>query len=107
VRIDEQTENPFDRDTDPEKHWRFESMKKQEIQKSRRRIETHRRIGKTKFHEVLGKLVWNAYPDGAIFDINTGQLVHFSERPGLFIRVAAECASREADDWMERRANQR
>ena len=107
MRIDEQTENPFDRQNEPEKHWRFESMRKEKIKSRKRRREIQTRIGKIKLYEELGRLIWNAYPYGRIFDIKTGELVDFADRPSLFIKVAVAQAERAADDWVERRANQR
>ena len=105
MRIDEETENPFCRVTESRKYWTFEDQRKKQIANRKRRREIQTRIGKTKLYEVLGRLVWNAYPDGFIFDINTGDLVDFEDRPGLFIKIAVDQATREADDWLTRRAD--
>ena len=106
MRIDDETENPFCRLTEYRKYWVWETQKKKEIQNRERRREIHRRIGRTKFHEVFGKLVYSAVPDGAIFDINTGELVYFAERPGLFIRIASAQAEKEAEEWIQRRSQE-
>lgn len=103
VRIDEATENPFCRSTEEQKWFTFEAQRKKQIQSRKRRAEIADRIGRTKYYEVLGRLVHNAYPEGAIFDINSGELVYFLERPGLFIRIAMNQADREKEDWLKRR----
>jgi hypothetical protein len=106
VRIDDETENPFCRLTEARKYWVWNVQKEKEIKERERRREIRRRIGLTKFHEVFGRLVYNAVPDGAIFDINTGELVYFAERPGLFIRIASTQAEKEADEWIQRRSQE-
>lgn len=107
MRIDEQTENPFCRQSQTRKFWAFENQRKKQIETRKRRREIQTRIGKIKLYEELGRLIWNAYPYGRIFDIKTGELVEFSDRPSLFIKVAVAQAERAADDWVQRRVKQR
>ncbi len=106
VKEDDNTENPFCRITEARKYWVWNAQKEKEIKDRRRREEIRRRIGLTKFHEVFGRLVYNAYPYGAIFDVKTGELVHFSERPGLFIQIAINQAEREQEEWVQRRSQE-
>lgn len=103
MRIDEETENPFCRDQESQKWFTFEAQRKKSIAARKRRREIQTRIGKIKLYEELGRLIWNAYPNGHIFDIATGELVHFPERPGLFIEIACNQAIRFSEEYVERR----
>lgn len=105
MRIDEVTKNPFCRDQESKKWFTFEAQRKKQIESRRRRSDIRHRIGRTKYYEVLGRLIHNAYPEGAVFDIITGELVYFADRPSLFIRIAMNQADREKDDWLQRRVD--
>ena len=71
-----------------------------DAKKAREKFE--RRFGWKTFYETLGKMVYRAYPYGQIFDIETGQLVVFHERPSLFIKVAIGEAEKAMDEWRKK-----
>lgn len=106
MRIDEATENPFDPGTHPRKYWTFEGQRKKQLADRKRRREIQTRVGKIKLYEVIGRLIWNANSHGYIFDIQTGEMVRFSERPGLFVQVAITQATKEAEEYVKRRSEQ-
>ena len=106
MRIDEATENPFCRDQESQKWFTFEAQRKKSIASRNRRREIQTRTGKIKLYEVIGRLIWNANPHGYIFDIATGEMVRFSERPGLFVQVAISQATKEAEEYVKRRSEQ-
>ena len=86
-----------------EREWARRSREKKKQEAQRRRRETQRRIGLTKFYEELGRMIYRAYPRGQMFDLNTGELIVFHERPGAFLRVAIEEAERRQEEWLKNR----
>ena len=77
--------------------WKARMKQMTDAKKSREELE--RRSGMKKFYEVLGRMIYRAYPYGRIFDIHTGELVVFSERPGLFIQAAIREAEKSRHEW--------
>lgn len=84
-------------------HFSWQGRMNQLIEKKRRRERFETRSGLRKFYEQLGKMIYSAYPEGQIFDIETGQLIVFKERPSLFIRVAIKEADRVREEWIKQR----
>lgn len=77
--------------------WKARMNKMVDAKKTRDQIE--RRSGMKRFYEVLGSMIYRAYPHGQIFDISRGELVQFSERPGLFIQAAIREAEKARQEW--------
>ena len=98
VRIGD--ENPHPHGSRRWYSWKARMKKMEDAKKTRDRLE--RRSGMKKFYEVLGRMIYRAYPYGQIFDIETGELVVFSERPGLFIQAAIREAEKSRQEWNEK-----
>ena len=80
----------------------WEARMKQMIDRKKSRDRRERRSGRKKFYEVLGRIIYRAYPYGQIFDIETGELVVFHDRPGLFVKLALKEADKAQDEWRKK-----
>jgi hypothetical protein len=78
----------------------------QMIEKKKRKEDLEKRSGWKVFYEHLGKMIYRAYPHGQIFDIQTGELIDFEERPGIFIQAAIREADKRRDEWIKERERQ-
>lgn len=98
-------ENPHDYGS--RKYWAFEARRKKEIEDSKRRRESQKRSGRIYYYEQLGRLIHRGYPNGSIFDINTGELLWMKDNPSKFVRLCQEEAFRLRDQWFEQRRQSR
>lgn len=86
-----------------EREWARRSREKKDQEAQRRRREIRRRIGLSKFYEELGRMIYKAYPEGQMFDLETGEILVFQESPQKFIRVAIKEAEKLSDEWLKSR----